>query len=182
MSIVHDWILKRSCKLKDAWAHDWEEVGALEICWFPVPKSIPLVLFLNFADSPHHVISFSPGLCRMLKEKVEHGQIHVNEKRGDGTKEWLHFHLLSASRWPLPPEHCISWSCESSGSKNNGRETGNTPCHFVSQTLYGLRYIWVILWLAKFALRNLEWGTKKLFNMATYKQDTKHLVYPRMRL
>lgn len=77
--------------------------------------------------------SVSPCVCASLSlfvlgKKKESVMFHVNEGV-KGTKGWLSFHSLSVSLWPLPPEHCISRSQGSSGSKNNGEETGKTCCH-----------------------------------------------------
>lgn len=96
------------------------------------------VCFPSFADSPHRVISFSPSLLLSLRVWGKSRAWTTHEEGGGKAQR-----NGPVSLWPLPPERYISRSQGPSGSENNGRETGNTPCHlhFASLTLHELLYI-----------------------------------------
>ena len=107
----------------------------------------PNQLFVSIALLTHLAMSsFSLCFCmfqgmQSLDEeegKGREGKVREGRWReGRGTKGRLGFHLVSASRWPLPPENYISRSQGASGSENNGREIGNMPGHlqFMHQTM-----------------------------------------------
>lgn len=119
-------------ELKDTGAHDRAEVAAWKRDVFLCQTSFRCLFSeLCWLTSPCHQflsVSLPLSLC-VFKENVEHEWPMWLKREGKGTKEWLGFPPASASLWPLTPEHYISRSQGLSGSENNGREAGNTPCH-----------------------------------------------------
>lgn len=104
------------------------------------------------------------------------------EREGKEQSERLGFPAVSSSFWPLSPEHYISRSQGSSGSENNGEETGKHSFSLSMRVADAeLQIIRVITWTGKLQRKTFHWNNLTLttaysFTLLTNIKLWKHKV------
>lgn len=132
--------------------------GAWKFSSFLCQNPFRLFLLLNFADSPHHVISFSLGLCRVRKKWTTDRPVWMNREG----KEQRNGFISVYSR--LPFDLCLLniTSAEVRDRQEAKTMAGKLPTHptiftFCPKHFMNCDTFGVMLWLGKFELRNYKW-------------------------